>query len=630
MISTKKSTRFVASILLLTVLGFVIPTYNYKANATVSNSSEIVEGMLKEIINEYGEDNLIFEDGIVLEETEEISIEDLSEDVTVDWKSKDASIAEVVNDNIKAISTGTTFLIGEKDGKYHVRQVYVSSPSISTRSLVSSYNLNAERKKGYVVYLDPGHGGSDPGAIANGIKEKDINLKIALGVREKLQSMGITVFMSRYTDDFVSLEDIAKGANAAMPDIFISIHQNSFTNSAANGIETYWYKADIDKKLATALQNRLIENTGASNRGVKNEAFYVIKNTKMPSSLVESGFITNQNEANLLKSQDYQNKIINAIATGTNDFLKANVNIDALSSERIYGSNRYETSYNLFNKGWASSNTVILASGIDYPDALTATPLAGKYNAPILLSRNTNLDAQPQLKEILQNKGVKNVIIVGGQTAIPQVIQDQIASLGINVRRIGGSDRYETSALIAKEVGVNNGEVALAYGLSFADGLSIASVAAKKQMPILLTRNTSVPNATQDFINNNNINKTYVVGSTTVISDSVASQTKNPERLGGANRYETNSVIFNRFKSDINLNSIYIASGLAFPDALSSSALAAKDGNFVLLSNTKQVEWSVRNIILSIKPSLNNVYTIGSNIVIPDNVILGLGIDTIR
>lgn len=630
MISTKKSTRFVASMLLLTVLGFVIPTYNYKANATVSSSSEAVESMLKEIINEYGESNIIFEDGIVLEEIEEVSMEDLSEEQNINWKSRDASIAEVVNKNIKAISTGTTFLIGEKDGKYYVRQVYVSSPSVNARSLVSSYNLNVERKGSYVVYIDPGHGGSDPGAIGNGIQEKDINLKIALGVRDKLQSMGITVHMSRYTDAFVSLEDIAKGANAVMPDIFISIHQNSFTNPSANGIETYWYKADIDKKLATALQNRLIENTGAYNRGVKNEAFYVIKNTKMPSSLVESGFITNPNEANLLKNPDYQNKIISAIADGTYNFLKNNVSLDALVAERIYGSTRYETSYNLFNKGWDTSDTVILASGVDYPDALTATPLAGKYNAPILLSRNTTLDSQPELKSTLINKGVKNVIIVGGQTAIPQVIQNQISALGINVRRIGGSDRYETSALIAAEVGVNNGEVALAYGLSFADGLSIASIAAKKQMPILLTRDTSIPNATKNFINSNNINKTYVVGSTTVISDAVVSQTKGPERLGGANRYETNSMVFNRFKSEINLSSIYIASGLSFPDALSASAIAAKGGNFVLLSNIRQSEWTVRNVITEIKPYLNNVYVLGSNVVISDNILFGLGIDVIR
>ena len=183
---------------------------------------------------------------------------------------------------------------------------------------------------------------------------------------------------------------------------------------------------------------------------------------------------------------------------------------------------------------------------------------------------------------------------------------------------------------VAKEVGVNNGEVALAYGLSFADGLSIASIAAKKQMPILLTRDTSMPNATKNFIANNNINKTYVVGSTTVISEAVLSQTKKPKRLGGKNRYETNSLIFNEFKSEINLSAVYVASGLSFPDALSSSAIAAKYGNFVLLSNTKQVEGTVKNVISNIKSDLNIVYVLGSDVVISDKILLGLDIDSIK
>lgn len=627
---SKNYTKLIAVILLFTVFSFVVPTFNYKVYASSLSSSERVEAMLKEIINEYGEGNIIFDDGIVLEEDEVISLNDLSDNENINWKSKDNGILQVTDDSVKSLSSGTTFLVGESNGKYYVRQVYVPENIISARTSYSSYNNFNARKSKYVVYLDPGHGGTDPGASGNGIIEKELNLKIALGVRDKLQSMGITVYMSRDTDKFVSLEDIAKGANAANPDVFVSIHQNSFTNPSANGIETYWYKGEVDRILASNLQSQLIANTNAYNRGVKNEAFYVIKNTNMPSSLVECGFITNPDEANRLKNPDYQNKIISAIADGTYNFLKNNVSLDALVAERIYGSTRYETSYNLFNKGWDTSDTVILASGVDYPDALTATPLAGKYNAPILLSRNTTLDSQPELKSTLINKGVKNVIIVGGQTAIPQVIQNQISALGINVRRIGGSDRYETSALIAKEVGVNNGEVALAYGLSFADGLSIASIAAKKQMPILLTRDTSIPNATKDFINSNNINKTYVVGSTTVISDAVVSQTKGPERLGGANRYETNSMVFNRFKSEINLSSIYIASGLSFPDALSASAIAAKGGNFVLLSNIRQSEWTVRNVITEIKPYLNNVYVLGSNVVISDNILFGLGIDVIR
>ncbi|MBS6501054.1 MAG: cell wall-binding repeat-containing protein [Clostridium sp.] len=620
--------RIIAFIVGIAVINFIMPTYNYKVKAEIMDNSQKIEEILKTIIQEYGETNIIFKDGIVLKENESISLNELLEDASINWFSKDTEIAKVTDENqLETLSTGTTFLIGEKDGKYNVIQLYVSPLNKASRS-ISAYNNNV-RKGQYVVYLDPGHGGSDPGSSGNGIVEKDLNLKLALGVRDRLQNLGVKVIMSRDTDKFVALQDISGGANAANPDVFVSIHQNSFTTAAPYGIETY-YNKEMDKAVANSLQNNLIKNTNAYNRGVKFGDLHVVRETYMPASLVECGFLSNPDEANLLKSESYQNKIMDAIANGTYEYLKTNVSLDALIANRVYGNTRFETSYKLFDMGWSSSETVILANGMDYPDALTAAPLAGKYNAPILLSRNTTLASQPDLKASLVNKGVKNVIIIGGETAISSGIQNEISSLGINVRRIGGRDRYETSVLIAKEVGVNNGEISLAYGMSFADGLSISSVAAKKQSPILLTRTDYIPDVVKAFINENNINKTYIIGSTTVITDGVVAQTKGPERLGGANRYETNAKIFQRFKSEINLDTVFIASGLAFPDALSSSALAAKNSNFVLLSNIRQVEGTVRNILTEIRPNLKNIYVLGSNVVIADYILTGLGIDIIR
>lgn len=630
---TKVKMRIIAFIVGIAVINFIMPTYNYKVKAEIMDNSQKIEEILKTIIQEYGETNIIFKDGIVLKENESISLNELLEDASINWFSKDTEIAKVTDENqLETLSTGTTFLIGEKDGKYNVIQLYVSPLNKASRS-ISAYNNNNNnnnvRKGQYVVYLDPGHGGSDPGSSGNGIVEKDLNLKLALGVRDRLQNLGVKVIMSRDTDKFVALQDISGGANAANPDVFVSIHQNSFTTAAPYGIETY-YNKEMDKAVANSLQNKLIKNTNAYNRGVKFGDLHVVRETYMPASLVECGFLSNPDEANLLKSESYQNKIMDAIANGTYEYLKANVSLDALVANRVYGNTRFETSYKLFDMGWSTSETVILANGMDYPDALTAAPLAGKYNAPILLSRNTTLASQPDLKASLVNKGVKNVIIIGGETAISSGIQNEISSLGINVRRIGGRDRYETSVLIAKEVGVNNGEISLAYGMSFADGLSISSVAAKKQSPILLTRTDYIPDVVKAFINENYINKTYIIGSTTVITDGVVAQTKGPERLGGANRYETNAKIFQRFKSEINLDTVFIASGLAFPDALSSSALAAKNSNFVLLSNIRQVEGTVRNILTEIRPNLKNVYVLGSNVVIADYILTGLGIDVIR
>ncbi len=608
---------------------FFAPVFDIKALAYEGNSKE-VENMLKAIVSEYGEENVIFDDGIVLNEYEEISLSDITNEEYINWKSKDNNIVEITSENsLKSLGSGTTFLIGEKNGQYHIKQVYVASATMEARS-ISNYSAATERKASYVVYLDPGHGGSDPGASGNGLKEKDINLQIALAVRDKLQGMGIVVKMSRDTDTFVSLQDIATGANAAMPDVFVSIHQNSFSDPNANGIETYWWKGSSDNNLASLIQKRLINNTNATNRGVKKNDYYVIKNTLMPSSLVECGFITNPSEANKLKNKDYQNKLADAIANGTYEYLKANVSLDPLVGNRIFGMDRFETSYEVFKNGWANSDYVVIAPGYNYPDALCAAPLASKYNAPIVLSENTSLYGQPKLLNLLKTKGVKHAFIVGGTGVIPSSMETQLSAQGISSKRLGGLDRYETSIKIAQEVGSTTGEIALASGLNFADGLSISSIAAKKNMPIILTEKDWVPSSVSNYINSINVKKTYIAGLSGAVSDVVASKFTNVERLGGIDRYETNRAIFNRFKNEIDLSNIYISSALDFPDALAVSALAGKNSGFVLLSNLNSVEPAVRDVMIQSKPYLQNVYILGSNALISDYVLYNLGINIIR
>ena len=253
---TKVKMRIIAFIVGIAVINFIMPTYNYKVKAEIMDNSQKIEEILKTIIQEYGETNIIFKDGIVLKENESISLNELLEDASINWFSKDTEIAKVTDENqLETLSTGTTFLIGEKDGKYNVIQLYVSPLNKASRS-ISAYNNNV-RKGQYVVYLDPGHGGSDPGSSGNGIVEKDLNLKLALGVRDRLQNLGVKVIMSRDTDKFVALQDISGGANAANPDVFVSIHQNSFTTAAPYGIETY-YNKEMDKAVANSLQNNLI------------------------------------------------------------------------------------------------------------------------------------------------------------------------------------------------------------------------------------------------------------------------------------------------------------------------------------------------------------------------------------
>lgn len=613
------------------IMCFNMFSNNISVKAEVLDSNNI-EMILKQIIDTYGSENILFEDGIILNLNDEINISDFDEKDLV-WKSYNTDILDIVDGQIYTNNDGTTFIIAESNYKYHIREVYVNGNSTDIVAYSddsdSTDNINLNERAKPTVYIDPGHGGYDPGALGNGITEKDVVLKVALNVKRILEENGVNVVMSRSNDTYVSLQDRVTTANKSKANSFISIHINSARAAAATGIETYYYTKS-SPSLTTKIHNKLINYTGAYNRGVKKDNFYVITYTNMPSSLAEIGFLTNKSEANKLKNLEYQNKVSLALSEGVLEYLniKINTNIpNKIASTRIYGSNRYETSYEVFKQGWDLSEYAVFASGTDYPDALCAAPLAAKYNAPILLVKNASLSNQQDLVKLIKNKGVKNVFLVGGTGVLSETIENELINMGISTKRLGGKTRYETSIEIAKEVG-NTGELALAFGGNFADGLSMSSIAAKKGMPILLTTTGSLPEAVSDYISTTKFNKIYIVGGSGVISDNIKNSLTNVERLGGSTRYDTNKIVFNRFKEEFSLDKMYMASALDFADALSASALAGKDSNFVLISDTNGVRQSSLDIINASKEELKNIYVLGSNKLILDSVLYKLGIST--
>lgn len=171
------------------------------------------------------------------------------------------------------------------------------------------------------VFLDAGHGGKDPGALGNGMKEKDINLSVTLKVGNILANHGISVGYSRTTDVFLELVDRAKKANNFGADIFVSIHCNAAENTAAQGVETYRYPNSTNgAKLGKSIQDSIISNKLCSkNRGTKTANFAVLRLTNMPAALIEMGFITNKEDSLILKNK--QNELAIAIAKGILNYL---------------------------------------------------------------------------------------------------------------------------------------------------------------------------------------------------------------------------------------------------------------------------------------------------------------------
>ena len=284
--------------------------------------------------------------------------------------------------------------------------------------------------------------------------------------------------------------------------------------------------------------------------------------------------------------------------------VKAN---DKINFKRLYGKGRYETSASICSSGWETSEYAIIASGEGFADALSAAPLAQKYNAPILLTGKNKLD--DNAKTQLEKSGTKEVIIVGGTGSISEDIVTELKDLGINANRIYGEDRYKTSLKIAKEIGVKNG-VVITNGLGFADALAMAPIAASKQMPILLTPNDKLTSDTMEFLNKNSYDKSYVLGGTATVSDNIKNSLKNPIRLSGDDRYKTNIAILNHFKQDLNLNEVYITSGNGYADALSGSALASKNKSPIILMN-ESINKSTQDFVNDNKSNFKNVTIFG-------------------
>jgi putative cell wall-binding protein len=250
------------------------------------------------------------------------------------------------------------------------------------------------------------------------------------------------------------------------------------------------------------------------------------------------------------------------------------------SESRLAGPDRYATAASIAEAGWKQSDYVILVSGENFPDALVAVSLARKYGAPILLSQ---LNCLPEVtKQMLLDLKAENVILIGGPGVLSDQLCAELHNMGIHTSRLAGQDRYETSIAVAKQFsGIS--EVAIATGEVFGVALSLSFIAASKNIPVILVPKNSINSVTQAFIKNSKLFKTYVIGNAVIISDNVAQQFANPERISGSTKYDRNISIINRFQSDLDGDKLFLATGNDYADALAGAAYAAKLNSAIVL-----------------------------------------------
>ena len=174
------------------------------------------------------------------------------------------------------------------------------------------------------IFIDPGHGGTDPGAVGNGVIEEYVNLNVSLELARLLRNAGYSVMLYRTTSDENVLSDKnadlrnrAAMANNWGADYFISIHTNSSERPAAQGVEAYVYRlGGTSQRLAQSIVDAVSDELGSVNRGVMQANFAVLRRTNMPAVLVELGYLTNQTEALNLNSPAWQKAVAKAIFNG--------------------------------------------------------------------------------------------------------------------------------------------------------------------------------------------------------------------------------------------------------------------------------------------------------------------------
>lgn len=226
-------------------------------------------------------------------------------------------LQEEVNNNYKIYS------LGKKGIAIDIFNSIVNTPVASDVAL-----SNVKNK---IITIDPGHGGSDSGAVGpNGYTEKEGTFAISQKVASILNQSGAKVVMTRDSDvdvygpnafarnELQARVDVGNNANS---DIFVSIHCNAFVNPAANGTQTFYYGSSYQgQRLAQSIQEKMIEANGLRDRGISTCNFYVVKHSYMPAVLIETAFITNYDEEALLSDDEWQTTMAKAIAEGINEY----------------------------------------------------------------------------------------------------------------------------------------------------------------------------------------------------------------------------------------------------------------------------------------------------------------------
>lgn len=217
--------------------------------------------------------------------------------------------------------------------RYKITVLFILLISICTFNFVEA-GTNELPLLGKVIYLDPGHGGLDPGAMYKNIKEKNINLQISKNLEKRLTKLGAIVYLTRYDDYDLSVNntinrkrsDLSRRGNIINKsdcDLFLSIHLNAENTGIWKGAQTFYNTNNKEnKKIAELLQQQFKEDLNSKRKAKNKNDLYLQKRINRPGVLIEVGFLSNVSERYLLKQEKYQDKVTLAIANALLKYFK--------------------------------------------------------------------------------------------------------------------------------------------------------------------------------------------------------------------------------------------------------------------------------------------------------------------
>ena len=301
--------------------------------------------------------------------------------------------------------------------------------------------------------------------------------------------------------------------------------------------------------------------------------------------------------------------------------------------DRLAGANRYDSAAVISQAMYKTSDTVIVATGLTFNDALVAVPLASAYNVPLLLATEKHITAQTEAE--LKRLNAKNVIVVSTNGAIGEKAKAEFKAANYNMTYIKGKTCFETAAKVAKALQDKTKKVPdtifFATDSAFADALSASPVAAIKNAPIMYLKNTgSIDKATADYLKSvkGKVKNAYIIGGDGVISNAMMKNVakalgltvnKTVVRVAGKNRYETCVAVNKKFKSVLTGTGICVAKGLDFPDALAGGVYAASTKQALFLADGKKLQ-DCQNTYLKGK-NAGKITVFGGTGAVPDELV---------